>query len=52
MKSIRKAVLFWLSVSLPLFAAGFRYAKIDYPGAFWTRPMGLNPQGDVVGLWV
>jgi probable HAF family extracellular repeat protein len=28
-----------------------RFEHLDYPGALDTFPMGINPQGDIVGNW-
>jgi probable HAF family extracellular repeat protein len=30
----------------------FEFVPIDYPGATATQPFGINPQGDVVGVYV
>jgi probable HAF family extracellular repeat protein len=51
MKLMLKVTLFWLALSSMLFAADFRFVKIDVPNAAATQPAGINARGDIVGIY-
>jgi probable HAF family extracellular repeat protein len=46
-----KLALFCLSLSSTLFAADYRFIKIDFPNASETIASGINARGDVVGRY-
>jgi probable HAF family extracellular repeat protein len=52
--SARKVHGFLLRIVNPHFGltGPFEFVTIDYPGATATQPFGINPQGDVVGVYV
>lgn len=52
MKQMMKAALLWLVLSSLLFAADFRFVKIDVPNASATTASGINARGDIVGRYV
>jgi len=51
MRQIIKLTLFCLALSPLLFAADYRFVKIDFPNATLTRANGINARGDIVGLY-
>jgi probable HAF family extracellular repeat protein len=46
-----KLALFCLSLSSTLFAADYRFIKIDFPNASETIASGINARGHVVGRY-
>src|SRR5262249_39894308 len=46
-----KLALFCLTISSTLFAADYRFIKIDFPNANQTTASGINARGDVVGIY-
>jgi uncharacterized membrane protein len=51
MQQLIKITLFWLAFSATLFAADYRFTKIDFPGATYTNGNGINARGDIVGRY-
>ena len=51
MKQIIKLTLLSLAVSPLLFAADYRFVKIDFPNATETLANGINARGDIVGRY-
>jgi probable HAF family extracellular repeat protein len=51
MRQIIKLTLFCLALSPLLFAADYRFVKIDFPNATATRANDINARGDIVGLY-
>ena len=51
MRKVIELTLFWLALSLLLFAADYRFTKIDVPGAALTRATCINARGDIVGFY-
>jgi hypothetical protein len=43
--------LFCLTISSTLFAADYRFIKIDFPNASETIASGINARGDIVGRY-
>lgn len=52
MRQIIRPTLFWLAISSPLFAANYRFVKIDFPNATATFAQGINARGDLVGRYL
>src|SRR5437660_10177271 len=52
MRQAIKLTLLCLALSSVLFAADYRFTKIDFPGATFTRATGINARGDIVGFYV
>src|SRR5262249_58563879 len=52
----RPVILYLVALSLMLgvtsVALAQSFTSIDFPGATITRPFGINPRGDIVGLYV
>jgi hypothetical protein len=42
--------LFWLAT--PLLAQSGPFVTIDHPNSVLTRAFGINPEGDIVGLYL
>lgn len=40
-----------LLLSAPLYAAGYQFKKIDFPGAAATIAYGVNARGEIVGIY-
>jgi uncharacterized membrane protein len=51
MKLVIKLTLLGLAVSSLLFAADYRFVKIDFPNATQTLANGINARGDIVGRY-
>lgn len=51
MQKVIKLTLFWLAFSSLLFAADYRFTKIDVPRATLTRVSCINARGDIVGFY-
>ncbi len=51
MKQIIKLTLLFLAVSPLLFAADYRFVKIDFPNSTETLANGINARGDIVGRY-
>jgi uncharacterized membrane protein len=51
MKQIIKLTLLLLAVSPLLFAADYRFVKIDFPNSTETLANGINARGDIVGRY-
>jgi uncharacterized membrane protein len=51
MKQVIKFTLLCLAVSPLLFAADYRFVKIDFPNATQTLANGINARGDIVGRY-
>jgi uncharacterized membrane protein len=51
MRQVIKLTLFCLAVSPLLFAADYRFVKIDFPNATETLANGINARGDIVGRY-
>src|SRR5436309_13915715 len=51
MRHVIKWTLLCLAVTNLLFAADYRFVKIDFPNATLTRANGINARGDIVGLY-
>lgn len=51
MRQIIKLTLFCLAFSPLLFAADYRFVKIDVPNAVSTDARGINARGDIVGRY-
>ena len=51
MKQIIKSTLLFLAVSPLLFAANYRFVKIDFPNSIETLANGINARGDIVGRY-
>ncbi len=51
MRQIIKLTLFCLALSPLLFAADYRFVKIDFPNATQTLANGINARGDIVGRY-
>src|SRR5437660_1659589 len=47
-----KLTLFCLALSPLLFAADYRFVKIDFPNATETVANGINARGDIVGRYL
>jgi probable HAF family extracellular repeat protein len=52
MRQVIKLTLFCLVVSPLLFAADYRFVKIDFPNATQTLANGINARGDIVGRYL
>jgi len=51
MRQTAKMFVFCLALSSLLFAADYRFVKIDFPNATITRATGINARGDIVGFY-
>ena len=51
MRQIIKLTLLFLAVSPLLFAADYRFVKIDFPNSTQTLANGINARGDIVGRY-
>lgn len=51
MRHITRTFVLCLAVNSVLFAADYRFVKIDFPGATFTRAAGINARGDIVGFY-
>ena len=51
MRHVIKWTLLCMAVTNLLFAADYRFVKIDFPNATYTRANGINARGDIVGLY-
>jgi hypothetical protein len=51
MRKVIKLTLLCLAVSPLLFAADYRFAKIDVPNSTETLANGINARGDIVGRY-
>jgi uncharacterized membrane protein len=52
MRQIIKLTLFCLAVSPLLFAADYRFAKINVPHSLLTDARGINARGDIAGSYI
>jgi probable HAF family extracellular repeat protein len=52
MQKLRKTMLLWMVSSVTLFAADYRFTKIDFPNATATTAGSINARGDISGLYV
>ncbi len=52
MRQIIKLTLFCLAVSPLLFAADYRFVKINVPNSVETQATGINARGDIVGSYI
>lgn len=52
MRQISKLTAFCLAVSSLLFAADYRFVKINVPGSVETQANGINARGDIVGSYI
>jgi uncharacterized membrane protein len=52
MRQVIKLTLFCLAISPLLFAADYRFVKIDFPNAIETLANGINARGDIVGRYL
>ena len=51
MRRITNHLVLCLMFSTPMFAASYRYSKIDVPNSISTRARGINARGDIVGIY-
>jgi hypothetical protein len=51
MRHAIKLTLFCLILSSSLFAADYRFVRIDFPGATATTAGSINARGDISGLY-
>jgi uncharacterized membrane protein len=51
MRQAIKLTLFCLALSSPLFAADYRFVRIDFPNAIATTAGSINARGDISGLY-
>ena len=51
MRHITRTFVLCLAVNSVLFAADYRFVKIDFPGSILTRANGINARGDVTGRY-
>jgi probable HAF family extracellular repeat protein len=52
MRHITRTFVLCLAVNSVLFAADYRFTRIDFPGVTFTRATGINARGDIVGFYV
>jgi probable HAF family extracellular repeat protein len=51
MRLITKLIMLWLTLGSLLFAADYRFVRIDFPDAAATFASGINARGDIVGRY-
>jgi uncharacterized membrane protein len=51
MRQLTRLILWWLTVSPLVFAADYRFVKIDVPNSISTEALGINAREDIVGRY-